>query len=110
MDYSLCDQTVTVYRNRGGEVTREVFQNAFLSIEEGVSYKDDAPVRSFLLVIPGAVFLMPGDRVLYGIGPMDIDWEGFIPANVQNLVEVGCIRHYRLNGEICHTEAENPWN
>ena len=42
MDYSLCDQTVTVYRNRGGEVTREVFQNAFLSIEEGVSYKDDA--------------------------------------------------------------------
>ena len=53
---------------------------------------------------------MPGDRVLYGIGPMDIDWEGFIPANVQNLVEVGRIRHYRLNGEICHTEAENPWN
>lgn len=110
MTYSLCNDTVTVYRNRGGKVEREVFPNAFFWMEEGISYKDDAPVRHFLLVIPGKVSLIPGDRVMYGFGPEEVSWDGFIPANVKGLVEVGRVRYRGVRGKIYHTEAEHPWN
>lgn len=111
MDYTLCNYVVTVYRNRGGEVEQELLTNAFYTAEEGISYRDGGPVRQFLLVIPGKVSLVPGDRVMLGFGPQEVCWDSFIPANVKNLVEVGRVRYFRgLDGEICHTEAEHPWN
>lgn len=111
MDYSLCNQTVTVYSVRDGAVHRQVIENAFFSAEEGYSQKDRAPVRNFLLIVPGPqVRVCVADRVFPGIGPKDIDWDTFLPANVPGLVEVGRTRHYRANGKICHVEAEQPWN
>ncbi len=111
MDYSLCNQTVTVYSNVEGVISRQVIHNAFLSVEEGFSQGERAPVRNFLLIVPGPeVRFFVGDRVLPGIGPKEIDWEGFFPANVPGLLEVGRIRHYLENGKISHTEGEQAWN
>ena len=111
MDHALCNQTVTIYRQVEGEISRQVVKNAFFSVEEGVSHHDRAPVQNFLLIVPGPeVGVFPGDRVLPGIGPMDIDWQAFLPAAVPGLVEVGRTRHYRINGKISHTEGEQPWN
>lgn len=111
MDYSLCSQAVTVYRNVDGVVARQVIENAYLSMEEGISQKDRSPVRNFLLIVPGpGVRVFVGDRVLPGVGPVQVDWETFLPANIPGLVEVGRTRHYRIGGRICHVEAEHPWN
>jgi hypothetical protein len=110
MDYALCDQTVTVYRKNAETVCRQVIENAFFALEEGRT-GENAPVRNFLLIVPGPeVKLFPGDRVLEGIGPVEVDWEAFLPIHIPGLVEVGRTRHYRLGGEICHVEAEHRWN
>ena len=111
MDYTLCNYVVTVYRNRGGKVEQAFLTNAFYTMEDGICWHDGSPVRKFLLVIPGKVSLIPGDRVVLGFGPTEVCWDSFIPANVPNLVEVGRVRYFRgLDGEICHTEAEHLWN
>lgn len=109
MDYTLCDRTVTVYRQAENKVSRQEYQ-AYLEVEEGSTHPEGAPVRNFLLVIPGPEGqVRPGDRVFPGIGPKEVDWEAFLPIHVPGLLEVGRVRHYRL-GEICHTEAEQGWN
>ena len=111
MDYCLCDQCVTIYRNTGDKVTRHVVENAWFSLEEALSHPDAAPERRFLLIVPGPeVGVFVGDRVLPGIGPMQVDGESFIPANIPDLVEVGRTRHFRVGGTVCHTEAEQAWN
>ncbi len=111
MDYPLCNQTLTLYGKREGQVTRQVIHNGYLAIEEGLSHNDGGPVRNFLLIVPGPqAQVYVGDRVMAGIGPAAVDWETFLPAHIPGLVEVGRTRHYRVNGEICHTEAEQAWN
>lgn len=111
MDYALCDQTITVYRNDGGNVTRKVYENAWFSQEEGVSHHTGEPERQFLLILPGPEGRVTvGDRVLPGTGPLEVTWESFLPALVPGLVEVGRTRVFRVGEEICHTEAEQAWN
>ena len=111
MDYSLCDQVVTRYRKEENGVSRKVFPNAFFSLEEGFDYKERHPWRKFLLIIPGEeVSLQPGDRVLPGIGPEEVDWEIFLPILVSGLVEVGRTRNFQFSGKILHTEGEGAWN
>ena len=110
LDYSLCDQTVTVYRKSGETVTRKVIANAYLS--KKVSVPNEAYGKSvektFLLIIPeNAAPLQCGDRIYDGIGPESVEWQVFVPAAVSELYEISYVKPCRWNGEITHWEAGN---
>lgn len=110
MDYSLCRDTVTLYRRQEHGVFRQVLEHAFLSWEER-TVTDTLGTRKgtdFLLILPGKEqTVLPGDRVFPGIGPEleTGDWESFLPCAVPGLGQVDYVRRYRLDGQICHTEA-----
>ena len=112
VDYSLCNQTVTVYHWDGKETyTRKVFHNAFLDFKktQNVDKTGSKEVNSFLLVIPGASApVSVGDKVLAGEGPeiaTRADWAAFIPAKVPGLVVVDYVDPKYWHGSIVHTEA-----
>lgn len=108
LDYSLFGDTVTVYRKEKDGISRQVLENCFLSWEEQV-VTDTFGTRKgteFLLICPGKTqTVFPGDRIYAGIGPEEVQWGEFLPAAVPGLGQVSYVRTYRLNGEICHTEA-----
>lgn len=109
--YALYHKTVTVYRYDRGKVSRRVFHKVHFWKEDGISDVLGAPMRRFSLVIPGSqTDLAVGDRVFDGIGPEEVCWEKFIPANVSELVEVGRVWRYRLSDQINHVEAAHGWN
>lgn len=111
LDYSLCRQTVTVYRQEApGQYSRRVFRRAFLErrrqVETGRT--GSGGESAFLLVLPGEeVPVRPGDKVLPGEGPEIAtreEWAAFIPARVPGLVvEYVAPRYWK--GKLCHTEA-----
>lgn len=113
VDYSLCNQTVTIYHWDGGDaVTRRVVQQgAFLDFKkvQDVSKTGSTEVNSFLLVIPGSeVLVAVGDKVLHGDGPEIAGrtaWAGFIPAKVPGLVVVKYVDPKYWRGQIVHVEA-----
>ena len=108
LDYSLCVQTVTVYRNVDGKVCRQVAENCCLSRQTAVPTEQygKSMEKKFLLIIPGEEMpLLPGDRVFDGIGPETVDWETFVPASVPALYEVSFARPCYWDGEITHWEA-----
>ena len=109
MDYSLCSQTVTIYRKTGETVTRQVAENCHLSVKISTPTEPygKSLEKTFQLIIPGDVPLMPGDRIYDGIGPKEVVWEAFIPALIPNLYEVGFAKPYRWSGAITHWEAGN---
>ena len=89
VDYSLCNQTVTVYHWDGAATyTRTVIHGAFLDFKktENVDKTGSSEVNSFLLVIPGAdVPVAVGDKVLLGEGPevnSREEWAALIPVKV----------------------------
>ena len=109
LDYSFCDRTATWYAFREGKVLRRVLDRCFLQVQtkEFESTLSPSQERAFVLIVPGAVALQPGDRVLEGIGPV-VDgqqWERFIPANIPGLCQVQFVQQYHWNGQVCHTEA-----
>ena len=112
VDYSLCNQTVTVYHWDGGtEYTRKVFTNAFFDFKktQNVDKTGSSEVNGFLLVIPGPyVPVSVGDKVLLGEGP-EIStreaWASFIPAKVTGLVVVKYVDPKYWHGSVVHTEA-----
>ena len=63
--------------------------------------------KTFQLIIPGDVPLLPGDRIYRGVGPEEVSWQTFIPALVPNLYEVGIAKPCFWNEEITHWEAGN---
>lgn len=104
LDYSLCCQTVTVYRKRGSIVSRQVLENAFYSYRDRLvgQSPDSRMERLFTLILKDAD-VQVGDRVYDGVGP-EIDpagWAGFIPACVPGLSQV----QYVTNWKGCHLEA-----
>ena len=112
VDYSLCNQTVTVYHWDGGtEYTRKVFTDAFLDFKktQNVDKTGSSEANSFLLVIPGSsVPVAVGDKVLHGEGPEIAareDWAAFIPAKVPGLVVVKWVDPKYWNSTVVHTEA-----
>ena len=112
VDYSLCNQTVTVYHWDGKNAyTRKVFENAFLDFKkvQNVDKTGSSEVNSFLLVIPGVeVPVVVGDKVILGEGPeinTREDWAGFIPAKVPGLVVVKYVDPKYWHGTVVHTEA-----
>ena len=104
-DYSLCDQTVTVYRGQ----QRQVAENCHLSrqISTPTESYGKSIEKKFLLIIPGDFPLQPGDRIYDGIGPMVVDWDTFIPALVPELYEVSFAKPCFWDGEVTHWEAGN---
>lgn len=81
VDYSLCNQTVTVYHWDGAATyTRTVIHGAFLDFKktENGDKTGSSEVNSFLLVIPGqTVPWAVGDKVLLGEGPEVNSREGW---------------------------------
>lgn len=112
IDYSMCADTVTIYRLRGDQVIRQAVRNCLITWEEK-SVTDAAGTRmgrNFLLILPGnshSIYL--GDRVYDGIGPEITaqQWHTFIPACVPGLGQVNFVKPCRWEGEICHIEAGN---
>ena len=110
MDYSLCDQTVTIYRRQGEQVLRQVVEGCYYVWQEQQLLDKGGCRRetTCLLVMPGdgqQVFI--GDRVLPGVGPeVELrDWAAFIPVNVPGLAEIGYVKPYYWDGGLCHVEA-----
>ena len=110
LDYSLCDQTVTVYRMEKDAVARWVITNAYLSgkVSAPTEPYGKSRLKQFLLIIPGdAMALQPGDRIFDGIGPEEVQWQSFVPAMVSGLYEAGYVKPCCWEGEITHWEAGN---
>lgn len=111
VDYSLCNQTVTVYHKDGDTITRTVHNRAFLDFRktQTTDKTGSKEANSFLLVIPGdtqAVFV--GDKVLLGEGPEITtakEWTAFVPVKVPGLVVVSYVDTKYWRGRIVHTEA-----
>lgn len=111
LDYSLCDQKVTIYRLDGEEVDRIEVDRAFLEFRkvESVNKTGSVDSGSFLLVIPGSeADVRVGDKVMLGEGPEVAtakEWRGFIPAKVPGLVVVSYVDQKYFHGKMVHVEA-----
>lgn len=110
LDYSLCTQTVTVYRKQADSVMRQVVENCYFRLEQ--KQERDAMgcqrEKAFLLIMPGETqCVFAGDRVMEGIGPeiTTEQWRRFIPALVEGLAEVSYATPYCWEGTVCHVEA-----
>ncbi len=108
LDYSLCDQTVTVYRMEGNTLHRQVLEGCHYAWEDVLSR--DVPggrlERKFLLIVPGSIpRIRPGDRIFHGVGPEEPDWQRFVPEGVPGLSVAAYVKNCRWGGDVCHTEA-----
>ena len=110
LDYSLCNQTVTLYRKQGSQIVRQVEENCFYTWKQ--VQKEDASGTTreteCLLILPGenpAVFV--GDRVYAGVGPqIDMEkWGDFLPVKVKGLAEINYVMPCYWEGVQCHLEA-----
>ena len=107
MDYSLCDHTVTLYRQEAGAVKRRVVENAYLSRcdSETVEAWGKSRDKKFLLIIPGQADIRMGDRVYDGFGPREVDWKHFLPAKVEALMQVSFVKPCYWENAVCHVQA-----
>ena len=109
--YFLCNQTVTVYREKDGEYVRTVYDRAYLDFKKNLNVDKAGSweTNSFLLVIPGSeqtVFV--NDRVMLGEGPeitSESSWKSFLPVHVPGLVVVKFADPKYREGKLVHTEA-----
>lgn len=108
-DYSLCNQTVTIYRKVGEVIQRKVAENCHLSRQTCVNTENygKSMEKRFLLIIPGDFSLQPGDRIFAGIGPKEVEWGAFIPASIPELYEVSFAKPCYWDGAVTHWEAGN---
>lgn len=110
LDYSLCDQTVTIYRKQGQSVLRQVVEGCFYSWQEEQT-EDELGVRrdtKCLVILPGDTnWVSIGDRIYPGIGPQIQvgDWSGFLPVTVAGLSEISYVSPCYWEGSVCHIEA-----
>ena len=104
LDYSLCRMTVTVY-GAGGE--RRVLSGVHYEFTDRVdtAMGIQSHSREFLLVIPGADPIAPGDKVVLGEGPEGLSWEAMNTASVPTLGVVQTVKPRYFMGKPCHTEA-----
>lgn len=107
LDYSLCDQTVTIYRKKGEDVTRQILGNCYFSGQHNTPTETygKSQEKKFRLIIPGDTPILCGDRIYEGIGPAEVEWETFVPAAVPALYEVRFAKPCHFMGEITHWEA-----
>ena len=108
LDYSLCNQTVTVYRMGQDGLQRQVLDGCHYVWEDHISPEAPGgqPERKFLLIAPGSLQrVFVGDRIFNGEGPETVDWQSFLPINVPGLSIVQYACACRWGGDVCHTEA-----
>lgn len=111
VDYSKCNQTVTVYHKDGEGYTRTVVKRAFLDFKktQNVDKTGSREVNSFLLVVPCAVQgIFAGDKVLLGVGEEIASreaWAALIPSRVPGLVIVQYVDPKYWQGRLVHVEA-----
>lgn len=111
VDYSKCNQTVTVYHADNATYTKRVFTRAFLDFKktQNVDKTGSSEVNSFLLVVPcDSQTVFVGDKVLLGEGPnvtTAAEWREFIPAKVPELVVVKYVDPKYWQGRMVHVEA-----
>ena len=108
LDYSLCHQTVTIYRMEGNALHRLVVDGCYYVWEDVLSQEvpGGQPERKFLLIMPGNVQrVFVGDRILLGVGPENVDWQSFLPVNVPSLSVAEYVRACWWGGDVCHVEA-----
>ena len=111
VDYSKCNQTVTIYHNEGGTYTRTVHRKAFLDFKktENTDKTGSRESNSFLLVIPcdsQPVFVE--DKVLLGEGPEVTTreaWAALVPSTTPGLVIVKYVDPKYWKGRMVHLEA-----
>ena len=111
VDYSKCNQTVTIYHKDGEAYTRTVIQRAFLDFRktQNVDKTGSKEANSFLLVVPcdsQPVFVE--DKVLLGEGPEVSTreaWSALIPSKVRGLVVVQYVDPKYWKGRLVHVEA-----
>ena len=105
LDYSLCQDTVTVYHREG--LTRQVLGGVHYEstnrreVEGGIARKS----LGFLLVIPGCYDIRPGDKVHLGIGPELERWEELTSEFCENMGLVTSVQSRYYQGKLCHIEA-----
>lgn len=118
-DYSLCQQSVTVYHFDGTTLTRTVYSKAYLDSKktESVDRTGSSEANGFLLVIPRCTenlepTVCVGDKVMYGEGPSPVEgedvsqwWRSLIPTKVAGLHVVRYVDPKYWAGEVCHVEA-----
>lgn len=111
VNYSLCNQVVTVYHKDGDTITRTVHRQAFLDFRKTLTTDKTGSkeANAFLLVIPGAVqAVFVGDKVMLGEGPQITtakEWAAFVPVKKPGLVVVDYVDTKYWRGQIVHTEA-----
>ena len=107
MAYPLCRQRVTLYRKTEAGVSRQVLEGCFLRWQDCLTDGENGPrfQRKFLLIVPGAVDIRPGDRVQEGDGAEVADWDSFLPVTVPGLCQVQYAIAHKWQAEVCHTEA-----
>lgn len=129
LDYSKCNQTVTLYHHSPGtkEISRVVIEHGAYLVPRRQSHLNNigsSESNSFLLVIPqsscrylppdaftgaeGTYTLASQDKAQLGEGPVlatVAEWAAHIPAKVDGLVVIKNVAPQYWQGEICHVEA-----
>lgn len=110
LTYQMCKQTVTVYHNEKGTITRTVFNKAFMEFKktQNVDATGSREVNSFLLVVPtDTPVLHVGDKAFMGVGPEITaeQWTGFIPSKVRGLVVLSYVDDKYYGTDMVHQEA-----
>lgn len=110
-DYSMCDQTVTVYHAQNGKYSRQVIKNAFFDFKktQNTDKIGSREENSFLLVIPcDRQTVFAGDKVVLGEQEEITtagEWAKLIPTIVDGLVVVRYVDVKYYGGRIVHIEA-----
>lgn len=113
IDYSLCQDTVTIYHQEGGNVTRTVHSGVMFDWKQtqNIEKTGSKEVNGFFLLMPGDTQqVFPGDKVVRGEGEevgQDVArwWARFIPAKVPNMGVVDHVDPKYWNGKMVHVEA-----
>ena len=115
VDYSKCNQFVTIYHQDAGNVTKTHVPFAFFDFRKNelVNRTGQTESNTFLLVIPkgkNGLSEQPvfnGDKVILGeLGDITLEqWRELIPAKVPNMAVVKYVDPKYWQGEVIHWEA-----
>lgn len=109
LDYTLCNQTVTVYHRE--TLVRTVVENAYYDYrqEETVNDGQADTAVCFTLVVPGRLEIQPGDKVLPGRGPAlagKRQWMLLTAGALPGLGIVKSVSPKYWKDTVCHTEIK----